>query len=1152
MRNLKKILAVALALAMTLSLMVTASAAFTDSDKIDSAYAVSAEVLTGLGVFQGYTDGSFNPQGDITRAEVAALIYRVTTGDVEDKQAALYAGAAQFSDVPGTEWYAGYVGFCANAGYVNGYPDGTFKPAGKVTGFEALAMILRAIGYDAQDEFSGSKWQDNIAWVGNKTGITDDVKPGVLKNAASRELVAEVLFEALMVDTVAYMPAFGYRETGSSLGYKVFDLVEIEGVITANEYADLYDNEPLSAGKTELNGKTYNLSSDLTALGMNHVGYAAGKNILYIEADGNEVWENAGAATTKAISKHSGLSTGGAESYVNFDGQHGAYESDYRIEYTYEGLRTLYEATELLYENGGTLTIAGTIPTEAEWNEGDNDIDDETDIEIAYTKTIKVGGEITTDYDMALMQEIFYGADKESNADFIMGEVYVGTKSIKAEDDISDEISWKEFKAEYLNTDTRYTAVTEAGNGEWLKVIDNDGDGAADYIFLTEFAMSEIVDISKKDVYTFAALAEDKVAIELDKIDGEDIVTEDDLAEGDIVVYAYIDGVYYVDLAEALTETIDKKGIDYRDETFTVDGVEYGMSDIFHADVAYCDIDDMETEETYILYLDKFGYVRLYADPAYDKGFVLLTDGYFKTDKRDDVFQATIWDVEAEKLADVDVVDSWTKLNGEYPFTAENFIDVSEGGDNGNRGTWKRLLEAGQVYFAYADEDTDPFLTNIAGYTVDEDGYTLIDIEEDGAVSNRTEYDVQELVVNNKTKLSAKTLTGDETIQTTTDTVYYLVVKNNAQTKINSIITWVGYNNVPDEAELGDWTKTFAYAVTTDGDEDQRDRYDVAEIVVFETVADIDDALFFVYDYAGKATDPHTAYAIGYDTEADAYGDVSVSVDEDEGENLDLIEFAYIWDNGKIDNIEENYADEYIYAGYAWTAADVNDRDYLKVAVGDDFLTYKPASVNSFTVYENSKGVYSVELQELDYEQDDRLILVCDDDDNVLYVINVEQSLDHDDDIVVAVEALWQAMDDEQNGIIYSNGTGVLQGARYDVISADRKQITVDIADLYFEEEVQVKLYCGNEVLTVATNTDKVAPGTYANLTCSILLTGESSSWDVADWTPDANVVPSRVELVVDGKPLAEETVVIDYNGDTGAVEEYLTPAAWAEIVAGL
>ena len=85
MRNLKKILALVLALVMSFSLMATANA-FTDSDKINDTYEEAVEVLSALKVFQGYDNGSFVPQGSITRAEVAAIIYRIVTGDVADKQ----------------------------------------------------------------------------------------------------------------------------------------------------------------------------------------------------------------------------------------------------------------------------------------------------------------------------------------------------------------------------------------------------------------------------------------------------------------------------------------------------------------------------------------------------------------------------------------------------------------------------------------------------------------------------------------------------------------------------------------------------------------------------------------------------------------------------------------------------------------------------------------------------------------------------------------------------------------------------------------------------------------------------------------------------------------------------------------------------------
>ncbi len=217
MRNLKKILSLALALMMILS--VTASAAFTDAAKIDADYAEAAAVLNGMKVFQGYEDGSFQPTKAITRAEVAAIIYRIDTKDVKSEDVALYVGSANFSDVKAADWFSGYVGYCANAGYIKGYPDGTFLPNKTVTGFEALAMILRAMGYDAQNEFSGAQWSQNIAKIATKAGMLNTVKPGQLSLAGTREMIAQLLFDALAnAYTVKYYPAWGYLENTTKLG----------------------------------------------------------------------------------------------------------------------------------------------------------------------------------------------------------------------------------------------------------------------------------------------------------------------------------------------------------------------------------------------------------------------------------------------------------------------------------------------------------------------------------------------------------------------------------------------------------------------------------------------------------------------------------------------------------------------------------------------------------------------------------------------------------------------------------------------------------------------------------------------------------------------------------------------------------------------
>ena len=228
---MKKLLAMVLALVMTLSLAVSANAAFKDADKVSADYSEAVAVLNGMGVFKGYEDGSFQPQGNITRAEVAAIVYRVYTADVKDAKASMYATYNKFSDMAGAGWAQGYIGYCANAELVKGYPDGTFKPSGKVTGYEVLAMILRAVGYDKNNEFSGADWALHVAQTAQQLGVLDRVAKTTDLNApASRELVAELLFQGIQKAQVTYTPAFGYvtdkviSTKTNSLGEKNFKL----------------------------------------------------------------------------------------------------------------------------------------------------------------------------------------------------------------------------------------------------------------------------------------------------------------------------------------------------------------------------------------------------------------------------------------------------------------------------------------------------------------------------------------------------------------------------------------------------------------------------------------------------------------------------------------------------------------------------------------------------------------------------------------------------------------------------------------------------------------------------------------------------------------------------------------------------------------
>ena len=235
---MKKLLAMVLALVMTLSLAVSASAVKAD-EKINEDYAEAVAVLNGMGVFKGYEDGSFKPENNITRAEVATIIYRIYTGDVaKNDKSGLYASYNKFTDMAGAGWAAGYIGYCSNAELVKGYPNGTFQPSGNITGYEVLAMILRAVGYDKNGEFTGADWALNVAKYAEQLKILDNVaKTTNLGAPATRELVAEILFRAINVPMVTYTAAFGYQNVGLNgdkdnklfknnvtLGKKNFDL----------------------------------------------------------------------------------------------------------------------------------------------------------------------------------------------------------------------------------------------------------------------------------------------------------------------------------------------------------------------------------------------------------------------------------------------------------------------------------------------------------------------------------------------------------------------------------------------------------------------------------------------------------------------------------------------------------------------------------------------------------------------------------------------------------------------------------------------------------------------------------------------------------------------------------------------------------------
>ena len=1058
MRNLKKILALALALVMSMSLMATANA-FSDDEKITDTYETAVTVLSGLKVFQGYDEGDFRPQGAITRAEVAAIIYRIVTGDVGDTQVGIYADYNKFDDVKSTSWYAGYVNFCANAEYIKGYDAKTFGPNDRVTGYQALAMILRALGYDKNGEFTGTNWQVQTAAVGESQGITKNITAGTLGTPATREVVAEILFRAILVPKATYTPAFGYQteingKENTSIGWDTFELEDITGVVVANEYADLYSGSPMDEGETELNvdGESYTLAYATTVedLGEARHAYVTGETVLAIADAGNTVWTNEGAeadiATSGKCESASGMERDDeTEEYINFANETFEYVTDIRIQYR------------------------------ADLN-GDGDFDDADEV-----GTFKKGKELTTD-EVEILEGIFEDDDK------LDGWVVVGTKELVEENDISNDMTWREFCREYFqDTDTLIEDVDGADNGEWLKVIDNDGDGVADYIFRIDFAMSVIDRISKDGEYTLASLDEndDEVSFIETKIDGGDIKTEDELAEGDVVIYTFIDGNYYMSVAEMVTETVDKKGINSKTETMTCDGTDYVQSHIGYTDDSeyYWDVTDAHTEVTYDLYLDHFGYVRLFIESDYNT-FMLLTDGWYEDDNRNTTFRAMYWNVEDEEEQEISITDN---------STADEFIYTSRAGEV---ETWGNLRGAEETYL-HTSVWPDVYATNVAGYASSEDGYALKSVEDSAA---RIDYEVQALTDADLHKnLKSRIFEGqyydggfnDSRIQTNTNTQYYLVIRDEASRYtpngwvVEDVITWTGYANAPAEAKLNEGD-TVGYAVThrttTDGN------YYVADVVVFETSAYADRDTFFVYEFnnwdVAHLDRVEYVWGIGYDDEG-KIDDQRVDVEAEDYKvwTNGRINFYQIYDNENVDYIGDNYAAHNIYAGRVTTDWDLEDVDYIQVSGTAAGNLYIMADAPIYKVtWDEADDEYNVDtIDRDDVASRDHMILFTDDDENVEYAISVDASLwDADDDgKVEAYEYIGYVYDlylrIKADEIVYDYSPDLAAAlAKAEADLAAKPQV---LADLIADYDALVALRDNKDAMDDFENDEKLALG---------------------------------------------------------------------------
>ena len=252
---MKKLLALVLALVMSMSLVTISNAAFSDADKISHDEAV--DVLNTLGVINGMPDGSYNPAGNVTRAEMAKMISIIMLGDVD---ASAFVGTATgLTDIKG-HWAEGYIQYCYSQGIIAGKGDGTFAPNANVTAVEAAKMLLGAIGYNATVQgYTGADWAINVTRDAQLSGFYTDLKGLSSVKALTRDEAAQMIYNAVVADLIEKTPVlnvttgtlqYEYRANkDKSLLTETFKAVKVVGVVVDNEFM----SGSSLKGKTEIN-----------------------------------------------------------------------------------------------------------------------------------------------------------------------------------------------------------------------------------------------------------------------------------------------------------------------------------------------------------------------------------------------------------------------------------------------------------------------------------------------------------------------------------------------------------------------------------------------------------------------------------------------------------------------------------------------------------------------------------------------------------------------------------------------------------------------------------------------------------------------------------------------------------------------------------
>lgn len=191
---MKRIFCLLLSFAMIFSLGITSAFATEFTDVSNTEHEIAIQTLADLNVINGYQDGTFKPDQQVSRAEMAALLVRALGyGNMASNLT-----TTAFTDVPKENWASGYIAFANGIGLIAGYGNGKYGPSDPVTYDQVITMVVRALGYTEETLKGG--YPMGYIYKAAQLDILDNVKTGNIP--APRGTIAQILYNALNTEIV--------------------------------------------------------------------------------------------------------------------------------------------------------------------------------------------------------------------------------------------------------------------------------------------------------------------------------------------------------------------------------------------------------------------------------------------------------------------------------------------------------------------------------------------------------------------------------------------------------------------------------------------------------------------------------------------------------------------------------------------------------------------------------------------------------------------------------------------------------------------------------------------------------------------------------------------------------------------------------------